>query len=79
MNHSNISVDELVKQKDFSYPYGIYQNKIEKVLFQKTGNDNPGAGINSSANDMANWLKLWLNYGNFEGKELFPKTILEMR
>ncbi|MDR2231107.1 MAG: serine hydrolase [Flavobacteriaceae bacterium] len=76
MNNSNISVDELVKQKDFSYPYGIYQNKIEKVLFQKTGNDNPGAGINSSANDMANWLKLWLNYGNFEGKRIVSEDYI---
>ncbi|MDV3508831.1 hypothetical protein CMU89_14950 [Elizabethkingia anophelis] len=70
MQNSNISVDELVKQNDFSYPYGIYHDTIEKVLFQKTGNDNPGAGINSSANDMANWMKLWLNYGSFEGKQI---------
>ena len=41
MNNSNISADELIKHEDFSYPYGIYKGRAERVLFQKTGNDNP--------------------------------------
>ncbi|AZA84648.1 hypothetical protein C1637_07370 [Chryseobacterium lactis] len=73
MNNSNTSVDEMIKQKDFSYPYGIYQKNIEKVLFQKPYNDKPGAGINSSAADMANWIRLWLNYGTFENQVVLSK------
>lgn len=73
MTNSNTSIDEMVKQKDFSYPYGLYQHHIEKLLFQKPDNDKPGAAINSSATDMANWIRLWLNYGKFENKSLLSK------
>lgn len=73
MDNSNTSIGEMVKQKDFSYPYGMYKGKAEKLLFQIPNNDKPGAAINSTANDMANWLRLWLNYGNFEGKDILTK------
>ncbi|WP_336960373.1 serine hydrolase [Chryseobacterium contaminans] len=73
MNNSNTSIEEMVKQKDFSYPYGLYQNTIEKVLFQKPDNDKPGAAVNSSAADMGNWIRLWLNSGSFENKQLISK------
>ena len=76
MNNSIISVDELGETKDFSLSvYGIYQDK-EKVLFRKLGMIILGAGINSSANDMANWLKLWLNYGSFEGKRIISEDYI---
>lgn len=73
MNNSNTSVDEMIKQEDFSYPYGLYHNTIEKVLFQKPDNDKPGAAINSSATDMGNWIRLWLNNGSFENKVILSK------
>ncbi|MFT3740538.1 MAG: serine hydrolase [Breznakibacter sp.] len=73
MDNSNSSIHEMTKQADFSYPYGIYKGKIEKLLFQIPNNDKPGAAINSSANDMANWIKMWLNYGKYDENEILPK------
>ena len=77
MNDSNTSIDEMVKQNDYSYPYGLHQNTIEKLLFQKPNNDKPGAGINSSAVDMANWIRLWLNQGNFDNKAIISKEYIQ--
>ncbi|WP_167024414.1 serine hydrolase [Chryseobacterium sp. Tr-659] len=77
MNNSNTSIDEMVKQKDFSYPYGLYQQTIEKVLFQKPDNDKPGAAINSSAADMGTWVRLWLNNGSFENRTLISKEYVK--
>ncbi|AZB33578.1 serine hydrolase [Chryseobacterium bernardetii] len=76
MDNSNTSIDEMVKQKDFSYPYGLYKQHIEKLLFQKPDNDKPGAAINSSAIDMGNWIRLWLNYGQFENKPVLSKEFV---
>jgi CubicO group peptidase (beta-lactamase class C family) len=73
MNTSTTSIDEMVKQQDFSYPYGVYQKHIEKLLFQKPDNDKPGAAVNSSATEMANWIRLWLNYGNLKARYSFQK------
>ncbi|MCS4301250.1 serine hydrolase [Chryseobacterium sp. BIGb0232] len=73
MNSSSTSINEMIKQKDFSYPYGMYQKSIERVLFQKPDNDKPGAAINSSATDMANWIRLWLSYGTFENQVVLSK------
>ncbi|MDN3693580.1 serine hydrolase [Chryseobacterium tructae] len=73
MSNSNTSIDEMIQQKDFSYPYGLYHNSIEKLLFQKPDNDKPGAAVNSSAMDMGNWIRLWLNNGSFENTMLISK------
>ncbi|WP_185290869.1 serine hydrolase [Chryseobacterium lactis] len=77
MNTSTTSIDEMVKQQDFSYPYGVYQKHIEKLLFQKPDNDKPGAAVNSSATEMANWIRLWLNYGKFESQILVSKDYMK--
>ncbi|MCL8538706.1 serine hydrolase [Chryseobacterium gallinarum] len=77
MDHSSTSVDEMITQPDFSYPYGLYQKNIEKVLFQRPENDKPGAAVNSSAADLANWIRLWLNYGSFEKQELISKEYIK--
>ncbi|MFT3920143.1 serine hydrolase [Cloacibacterium sp.] len=73
MDNSNTSINEMLKQKDFSYPYGMYNGNPEKIQFQIPNNDKPGAAINSSANDMTNWLKMWLNYGKFDGIDILTK------
>lgn len=77
MNHSSTSIDEMIGQSDFSYPYGLYQKNIEKVMFQKPDNDKPGAAVNSSAADMVNWIRLWLNYGSFENHGLISKEYMK--
>jgi hypothetical protein len=33
---------------------------------------SPAGSINSSANDMSNWLITWINEGEFKGKEVIP-------
>lgn len=73
MNTSTTSIDEMVKQQDFSYPYGVYQKHIEKLLFKKPDNDKPGAAVNSSATEMANWIRLWLDTGNLKARYSFQK------
>ena len=37
---------------------------------------SPAGGVSSSVNDLANWMRLQLNDGKFEGKQLIPEDVL---
>lgn len=77
MNSSNTSIREMIKTKDYSFGYGISNNQSKKVLFAELNNDKPGGAINSTANDMANWMTTWLNNGTFQTKEILTKNYIQ--
>lgn len=77
MHSSSTSIAEMTKNNDFSFGYGINNSKTEKVLFAELNNDKPGGSINSNVNDMANWMKTWLNNGNFNNIEVLPKNYIQ--
>ncbi|MBB4807212.1 CubicO group peptidase (beta-lactamase class C family) [Chryseobacterium defluvii] len=73
MVNSSTSLDSMIKRDNYSLPYGVYQNQIQKILYQKPDNDKPGAAVNSTAEDMANWIRMWLNKGTFNGVRLLSE------
>ncbi len=77
MNSSNTSIKEMTKTKDYSFGYGISNNLSQKVLFAELNNDKPGGAINSTANDMANWMTTWLDNGTFQTKEILSKNYIQ--
>ncbi|MBP8158233.1 MAG: DUF3471 domain-containing protein, partial [Flavobacterium sp.] len=38
---------------------------------------SPAGSINSSVNDMSNWMITWLNKGKFKGQEIIPENYIE--
>lgn len=77
MAHSSTSLEALFQAKEYSLPYGVYQDKIEKILYQKPDNDKPGAAVNSTAEDMARWMVLWLNKGVFRQQKLLSEDFVK--
>lgn len=77
MNSSSTSIAEMIKARDFSFGYGISNLQTQRVLFSELNNDKPGGAINSSINDMANWMRTWLNNGNFQEKEVLPQNYIQ--
>ncbi len=77
MNSSNLSIFDMIKTKNYSFGYGISNNKIQKVLFAELNNDKPGGSINSTTTDMAKWMITWLNNGSFQNKEILPKSYIQ--
>ncbi|CAM3141244.1 serine hydrolase [Flavobacterium frigoris] len=77
MNNSSTSTTDMFKNNDYSFGYGIINNKSEKVLFAELNNDKPGGAINSSANDMANWMLVWLNNGQFNNQQILPTNYIQ--
>ncbi len=72
MTSSSVSIADMFKSSDFSFGYGMSEGKIVKVLFEQLKDANPAGGINSNVSDMAQWIRIWLNKGSFNGKSILP-------
>jgi CubicO group peptidase (beta-lactamase class C family) len=79
MMNSSISVAEMQKAKDYSFGYDYnFDTKQTRLLpTREIAQVSPAGSINSSARDMANWLKFILNKGEFEGKRLVSEKSFE--
>lgn len=72
MRDSNTTVAETLKSKDYAlgYTYNEATKETKNVPMREIGAAAPAGAINSSARDMAQWLRLMLADGVFEGKRL---------
>ena len=72
MKASDTSVPEMQRTRDYSYGY-VYEEgtkETRRVPTRDLPAIAPAGAINSSARDMAQWLRLMLGGGAFEGKRL---------
>ncbi|MBO9672163.1 MAG: serine hydrolase [Sphingobacteriaceae bacterium] len=73
MNRSTTDIKTFQQDSDASLPYTVANGKeIKKVDYYNINGMGPAGSINSSANDMANWLKVWISGGFFKKKEILP-------
>lgn len=73
MTHSNTDIFTMQKDADASLPYSLDQkNAIKKVSYYHINGMGPAGSINSSANDMGNWVSTWIMGGKFNGTEIIP-------
>ena len=72
MTNSDTSSSEMQKARDYSFGYDY--NPSTKVTRRLPQREIPAAApagaINSSARDMAQWVRLMLNNGKYNGKQL---------
>lgn len=79
MNSSNFSVDISKKSSDYSQPYSQNNEGVHQTIFRNIDAIGPAGSINSNLNDMLKWLRLHLNKGQINGKQLISeKTISEL-
>ncbi len=72
MKGSDTSVPEMQKARDYSFGY-VYEEgtkETRRVPTRDLPAIAPAGAINSSARDMAQWLRLMLGGGQFEGRRL---------
>jgi CubicO group peptidase (beta-lactamase class C family) len=76
MTNSNLSIPAMEKSKDFSFGYEYNPDTKETIKkpFRDFPTMAPAGAINSSARDMANWLKFMLNGGTVNGKRLVSEA-----
>ncbi|HMR57803.1 MAG TPA: serine hydrolase, partial [Cyclobacteriaceae bacterium] len=73
MGRSNLSIPEMQKATDIAIGYGLEKDsKIKKMDYYHIAGMAPAGSINSSVNEMSNWVITWINGGKFKGKEIIP-------
>ena len=77
MTNSDLSVSSMQRAKDFSFGYEYNSDTKETRLLPMRSIDvvAPAGSINSSANDMAKWLKFMLGGGEVNGKRLVAENL----
>ena len=79
MKRTNFAVADSQKDSDFSLPYREREGKLEKMPFRSLTNMGPAGSINSSVNEMSNWVLVHLNGGKLKDKQIInPQTIQDM-
>ncbi len=71
MSRTTTSVKDL--KENFAMPHNESGGKLRALPLGNIDNSIGLAGLNSSVADVAKWLRLQLNHGTFEGKQIFSK------
>ncbi|MEL1245672.1 serine hydrolase [Flavobacterium sp. DGU11] len=75
MTRTNVTIAEMKAASNAAFGYELKKNNvISKMDYYDIAAMAPAGSINSSANDMANWLITWINKGKFKGKEILPEN-----
>jgi CubicO group peptidase (beta-lactamase class C family) len=73
MKTSNFSVTDMEKSSDAAKGYYVRKDSlITRMEYYNIDAMGPAGAINSSVNEMANWIITWINGGKFNGKEVLP-------
>ena len=78
MNSSTLTIKDFEKSAEPSLGYYLYKDSlIKKIDYYDINAMSPAGSINSSVNEMAKWLMMWINGGKYNGKEIFPAPYLK--
>ncbi|MFO7445488.1 MAG: serine hydrolase [Ignavibacteriaceae bacterium] len=74
MSSSNTSTSEYSSGKNWSFPH----IEGKPLRFLDYDNSGPAASINSSVNDLLNWLMMWLNKGKFNDTLILSEAAISV-
>ena len=78
MNNSNFSVDASQNSDDFSLPYHVDENdEIAKMDFMNISAVGPAGSINSCADDMVQWVRMFLNKGKVDDTQIMLEATVK--
>ncbi len=77
MTRSNFTIEEMKKNEDVAFGYQLKdETTIKKMDYYNIAAMSPAGSINSSVNEMTNWVMTWIYGGKFNGKELLPASFV---
>lgn len=76
MKNTSLDISGLQNGANASKGYSLTDEKIELMDYYDIAGMSPAGSINSSANDMAQWLKVWINNGKYNGEEIIPASFI---
>ncbi|HEV8538153.1 MAG TPA: serine hydrolase [Bacteroidota bacterium] len=75
MANSNTSISSFKPGDDVATPHNEHEGKLRVVKWMPGDNLGPAGAINSSAHDMAQWMRLQLGRGTYRGNKLFSAGV----
>ncbi len=75
--NAKCKVSETEASPDHSHGHVPHKGKVVMVPSPKHDNSTAAGAINASAADMSKWIRLQLNDGEFEGKQIISKKNLD--
>jgi len=78
MTHSNFSVSDMAKSDNRALAYEWRKDAVKLVPYHNIDSIGPAGSINSSVNDMSNYLIFQLGDGTWQGKRLVSESNLHM-
>ena len=77
MSRSNVSIEELEKSDNAAIGYELKKDSIiSKMDYYHIAGMSPAGSINSSVNEMSNWLITWINKGVFNDQQVLPQAYM---
>ncbi|OBX27175.1 CubicO group peptidase (beta-lactamase class C family) [Gelidibacter algens] len=77
MSRSQTLLTDLEKSDNAALGYELKKDdKISKMDYYDISGMSPAGSIYSSANDMAKWLKMWINKGKHNAEEILPEAYI---
>ncbi|MBL8208664.1 MAG: serine hydrolase, partial [Blastocatellia bacterium] len=76
MKNSNFSVAAMQQAADYSLPYGEEKGEVKAIPFRNIDEVGPAGSINSSVNEMTNWLLLQMSQGKVGDKQIISERSL---
>jgi CubicO group peptidase (beta-lactamase class C family) len=70
MKDTGTSIRTLSQSSDVAAPHSKFEGKIVPIPYRNIDNIAPAGSINSNVVDMAQWVRLHLGDGKFDGKQL---------
>lgn len=77
MTRSTTDFKAFTTDTDAALPYvTIKDSVIHLIDYYNINGMGPAGSINSSVNDMSNWLKVWISGGYYKKKEILPNSYI---
>jgi CubicO group peptidase (beta-lactamase class C family) len=77
MKETGTTIRTLNKSTDVSTPHVKIDDKVQPAAWRLIDNIGPAGSINSNVTDMAQWVRLQLGNGKFEGKQFVSEASLK--
>jgi len=78
MERSTLDIEGLVADSDHAIGYEtVNDDEIRPMDYYHIRAMAPAGSINSSVNEIANWVRTWINGGEWNGKQIIPANYLK--
>jgi CubicO group peptidase (beta-lactamase class C family) len=76
MNSTSSRYADFISRSNHAPGHVLVDGKWVQKYKRNPDAQSPAGGVSSSVNDLANWIRLQLNNGKFEGKQMIPEEAL---